>query len=159
MNSAVHRVFVATPAEGCRACGVVIHRRLAHCIVQESLVSKPRAISVCIHWEGWNFRLIASHLASGHSRESYKHSIENIQEIIEAKDTSNTFLKSKLADISYLRRPIYDILGVDAQTSIGPPRTREERNFIGNAVEDRGARSWKTSISEVCFGRWLLCTG
>ena len=54
MNKTAHKVILTSPVEGSRACGIVIHQNIKHCIIPGSGIFKARAASVCIHWEGWN---------------------------------------------------------------------------------------------------------
>ena len=51
MNKNTHRVILTAPVVGCRACGIVINHRICHCIILNSEIFRPRASSVCIHWE------------------------------------------------------------------------------------------------------------
>ena len=71
VNKTAHKVILAAPCEGSRACGIVIHRRVAHCYIGESDAFKPRACSTGIHGEGWNIRITAGHLAANYNKEEY----------------------------------------------------------------------------------------
>ena len=141
MNKNTHRVILTAPVVGCRACGIVINHRICHCIILNSEIFRPRASSVCIHWEGWNLKVIGSHLAPNHSREDYTNSINDIQDIIDSNTTRTNFQKTKTFDLALLDGPIYNIGGIDAQVSVGPPIYREETPFIGSANMGNLSRS------------------
>ncbi len=143
MNEATHRVILAAPVEGSRACGIVINQRIKHCMIKDSEYFKPRATSVCIHWEGWNIKLISGHLSPDHNKDRYTQSIVDIQNIINY-DTRDKFINTPHFDKDQLRGPIYRIIGIDAQVSVGQAHTREESSLIGPAVMKDEVRHWKT---------------
>ena len=145
VNKVQHSVFVGAPSVGCRATCLVINQSIRHCIVPDSLVTRPRAISIVLHWEGYNVRIVSAHLAACHSRASYMQSIDDMNDIINnATDSTRKLLKnSRIASPELVRTPVYNIVGVDAQVSVGVPRTREEARYIGQAVEDVALRTWK----------------
>ena len=68
VNKTTHKVILRAPVVGSRACGIVINNRIAHCLIPNSEVFMGRATSACIHWEGWNLKLVASHLAADYTR-------------------------------------------------------------------------------------------
>ena len=69
MNATIHAVILAPPAEGSRASGIVINRRIRHCMLHGSETYKSRATSVGIHWEGWNLQVISAHLCPYNNRQ------------------------------------------------------------------------------------------
>ena len=145
MNKSAHKVILTSPVEGSRACGIVIHQNIKHCIIPRSSIFKARAASICIHWEGWNIKIVSGHLTPDHSKDNYINSINDIKDIIDEKDqTRELFKKTKHFDRARLSGPIYHILGIDAQVSVGPPDTREEGLYIGTSVMRGKQRTWKT---------------
>jgi hypothetical protein len=129
-----HRVYVATPVEGCSAPCLVINRRIMHGIIVGSEEFTPRAISVLFHWEGWNFRISTAHLAACHSRDAYMSSLQSLQDLIESTKHAELLRKSRLYDRDLLAQPIYNIIGIDAQVSVGTAQTNSEKLVIGQRV-------------------------
>lgn len=141
VSSAGHRVFLAAPSEGSRSCCIVIHASIAYKVIPDSFRRRDRGVAVGLHWEGWNLVLISSHLHPGQSRVSYDSSLDDMQDLCDIQYYRRLFTLSTVAGPELLNNPIYRVVGVDANTPVGKPISREEEYIIGEAT--MGERGWK----------------
>ena len=150
VSSAGHQVYYTPPAEGSRACCIVIHSTVSHKVIPNSYEHRERGVALALHWQGWNLLLVSAHLSPDHSRERYEESIIQMQELCNRDRAKRHFQGSSMASSEILSTPVYTLVGVDAQTSVGKPTNRHQEHCIGPAT--MGERGWKgNEFVEFCL--------
>jgi hypothetical protein len=127
-----HVVFVSPPCLGCRATAIVVHKDLTHTIIMESFRHRPRVCSVALHWEGYNILLVSAHLPQRqHSNMDYTTSIGDTMDILNKRQARHYFGKYGKHSSEINLKPVYTILGVDAQHELGKVEDYDDPNIVG----------------------------
>ena len=133
-SSAGHQVFLTAPLPGCRACCIVIRNSIAHKVLTSTVKFVSRGIALALHWEGWNLLVVSSHL-DPNGIEDYRSSIHQLHDLCDTRGLRQKFATSNFSVPEVLSQPVYVVVGVDAQISVGPAGGRHLSCYIGEAVE------------------------
>ena len=119
VSASGHAVFVVPPCLGCRSAGIVVHKDITHCILDQSFSSTPRLGSLLLHWEGHDIHTITAHLPPrNHSTKDYCGKLDELEGMMDQGIIHNKFIQLGKMNATLNSQKHFTILGIDAQVGI-----------------------------------------